>query len=219
MSTQRYCLRKVARLEAGERVLIHAGAGGVGLAAIQIAKAIGAEIFATAGSDEKREFLRDIGVHHVMNSRTLEFSDEIDQVTDGEGVDVVLNSLPGDAIDASLKALAAYGRFVEIGKIDIYADRPIGLSPFQDNLSYTAVDLDRLFRQRPEVAARLMADIAERFEEGIYEAPNITLFPIEEIVGAFRFMSQRKNIGKIVVTMTPKSVPLPGIMGDVTETD
>ena len=217
--TAEYCLRKVARLEAGERVLIHAGAGGVGLAAIQIAKAIGAEIFATAGSDEKREFLRDIGVHHVMNSRTLEFADEIDRVTDGQGVDVVLNSLPGDAIDASLKALAAYGRFVEIGKIDIYADRPIGLSPFQDNLSYTAVDLDRLFRQRPEVAARLMADIAERFEEGIYEAPNITLFPIEEIVGAFRFMSQRKNIGKIVVTMTPKSVPLPGIMKDVTETD
>ena len=154
-----------------------------------------------------------------MNSRTLEFADEIDRVTNGQGVDVVLNSLPGDAIDASLKVLAAYGRFVEIGKIDIYADWPIGLSPFQDNLSYTAVDLDRLFRQRPEVAARLMADIAERFEQGIYEAPNITLFPIEEIVGAFRFMSQRKNIGKIVVTMTPKSVPLPETNQNPIETD
>ncbi|MEE2937647.1 MAG: type I polyketide synthase [Planctomycetota bacterium] len=216
--TAEYCLRSVARLVPGERVLIHAGAGGVGLAAIQIAKAIGAEIFATAGSDEKREFLRDIGVPHVMNSRTLEFADEIDQITSGQGVDVVLNSLPGDAIDASLKSLAAYGRFVEIGKIDIYADRPLGLSPFQDNLSYTAVDLDRLFRQRPQVAARLMADIAERFEEGIYEAPNITLFSIEEVVAAFRFMSQRRNIGKIVVTMNPESFPISGMTPVETET-
>ena len=203
--TAEYCLRKVANLEAGERVLIHAGAGGVGLAAIQIAKSIGAEIFATAGSDEKRDFLRDLGVDHVMNSRTLDFADEIEQITEGEGVDVVLNSLPGDAIDASLQSLAAYGRFVEIGKIDIYADRPLGLAPFQDNLSYSAVDLDRLFRQRPEVAARLMADIAKRFNEGIYDPPNITLFPIQDIVAAFRFMSQRRNIGKIVVTMNPET--------------
>ncbi len=201
--TAEYCLRKIANLQAGERVLIHAGAGGVGLAAVQIAQAIGAEVFATAGSDDKREFLRNLGVQHVMNSRTLEFADEIDKITDGQGVDVVLNSLPGDAIDASLKSLAAYGRFVEIGKIDIYADRPIGLSPFQDNLSYTAVDLDRLFRQRPQVAAKLMAEIADRFEQGVYEPLNITLFPIEKIVSAFRFMSQRKNIGKIVVTITP----------------
>jgi len=201
--TAEYCLRKVANLQAGERVLIHAGAGGVGLAAVQIAQAIGAEVFATAGSDDKREFLRNLGVRHVMNSRTLEFADEIDRITNGQGVDVVLNSLPGDAIDASLKSLAAYGRFVEIGKIDIYADRPIGLSPFQDNLSYTAVDLDRLFRQRPQVAAKLMAEIADRFEQGVYEPLNVTLFPIEKIVSAFRFMSQRKNIGKIVVTVTP----------------
>lgn len=207
--TAEYCLRRVANLQAGERVLIHAGAGGVGLAAIQIAKAIGAEIFATAGSDEKRDFLRNLDVHHVMNSRTLEFADEIQEITEGRGVDVVLNSLPGDAIDASLKSLAAYGRFVEIGKIDIYADRPIGLAPFQDNLSYSAVDLDRLFRQRPEVAEGLMAEIAARFDEDVYEPPNVTLFPIEKVVSAFRFMSQRKNIGKIVVTIDPVSAEHP----------
>lgn len=201
--TAEYCLRKVANLQAGERVLIHAGAGGVGLAAVQIAQSIGAEVFATAGSDDKREFLKNLGVAHVMNSRTLDFSDEIKRITNGQGVDVVLNSLPGDAIEASLKSLAAYGRFVEIGKIDIYADRPIGLSPFQDNLSYTAVDLDRLFRQRPQVAAKMLAEIADRFEQGVYEPLNITLFPIEKIVSAFRFMSQRKNIGKIVVTIAP----------------
>lgn len=212
--TAEYCLRKVANLQSGERVLIHAGAGGVGLAAVQIAQAIGAEVFATAGSDDKREFLRNLGVQHVMNSRTLAFADEIAQITNGQGVDVVLNSLPGDAIDASLKSLAAYGRFVEIGKIDIYADRPIGLSPFQDNLSYTAVDLDRLFRQRPQVAAKLMAEIAERFEQEIYQPLNIALFPIEKIVQAFRFMSQRKNIGKIVVTIAPVTSNSANIQND-----
>ncbi len=203
--TAEYCLRTVANLQPGERVLIHAAAGGVGLAAVQIARAIGAEIFATAGSDTKREFLTNLGVDHVMNSRTLDFAEQIAEITDGHGVDVVLNSLPGDAIDASLRSLAAYGRFVEIGKIDIYSDRPIGLAPFKDNLTYSAVDLDRLFRQRPQVAAKLMKEIAERFEDDLYEPLNITLFPIEEIVSAFRFMSQRKNIGKIVVTMKPVS--------------
>ena len=110
-------------------MLIHAGAGGVGISAIQIAKAIGAEIFATAGSDEKREFLKSLGVDHVMNSRTLEFADEIMKITDREGVDVVLNSLAGDAIQKSLGCLRAYGRFLEIGKTDIYSNSKIGCCP------------------------------------------------------------------------------------------
>lgn len=199
--TAEYCLRRVANLQPGETVLIHAGAGGVGLAAIQIAQNIGATIYATAGSDTKREFLRDLGVELVMNSRTTEFADQIDLHTGGRGVDVVLNSLPGDAIERSLQSLAAYGRFVEIGKIDIYSNRAIGLSPFQDNLSYTAVDLDRLFRQRPAVASSLLNEIAERFDNGDYQVGQITLFTIDQVVDAFRFMSQRKNIGKVVVTI------------------
>ena len=135
-------------------MLIHAGAGGVGLAAIQIAKQIGAEIFATAGSDEKRDHLRQFGVDHVMNSRTLDFAGEILEITNREGVDVVLNSLPGAAIAKSLSCLKAYGRFLEIGKIDIYKNSMIGLLPFQDNLSYFAIDLDRLLRQRPGLHSR-----------------------------------------------------------------
>lgn len=210
--TAHYCLHTVARLQPGERVLIHAGAGGVGLAAIQIAKDIGAEIFATAGSDEKREFLQSLGVAHVMSSRTLEFADQISEITNGDGVDVVLNSLPGEAIDKSIESLSAYGRFVEIGKTDIYSGKPLNLTPFQDNLSYSAVDLDRLFRQRPKVASDLMTEVINRFEDGTYQPVGSTSFSISDIVGAFRFMSQRKNIGKIAVTIAQ-----PELSGDDAE--
>ncbi|TWT65367.1 type I polyketide synthase [Allorhodopirellula solitaria] len=204
--TAHHCLIDVARLQKGERVLIHAGAGGVGLAAIQIAKSIGAEVFATAGSDSKREYIEAIGADHVMNSRTIEFADEIMEITQGEGVDVVLNSLPGDAIDHSLAVLAEYGRFVEIGKVDIYQNKMIGLLPFQRNLSYTAVDLDRMFRQRPEQSQELLASVMRKLDSGTYQPPNLTVFDAEQVVDAFRYMSRRQNIGKIVVSMPPVDV-------------
>ncbi|EMI56670.1 type I polyketide synthase, partial [Rhodopirellula sallentina] len=197
--TAHHALCTLARLGPNERVLIHAGAGGVGQAAIQIAQSIGAEIFATAGSDEKRDFLRSLGVQHVMDSRSLEFADEILEKTSGYGVDVVLNSLPGEAITRSLSILAAYGRFLEIGKTDIYQNRRIGLWPFQDNLSYHAIDLDRMLRQRPEDIRRLYAEIGPLFEKGVYRPLPLTSFTAEKIVDAFRYMSQRKNIGKVVV--------------------
>jgi len=199
--TAYYSLVRVARLQKSERVLIHAGAGGVGMAAIQVAQHIGAEIFATAGSDEKREYLKSVGVEHVMDSRTLEFAEQIRTATQGEGVDVVLNSLPGDAIDRSLSVLRAYGRFVEIGKIDIYQNKMVGLLPFQDNLSYTAVDLDRLFRERPGLASDLIGELMGYFYSGEYRPLNLTLFPISDVVGAFRYMSQRRNIGKVILSM------------------
>lgn len=222
--TAYYALVRLAGLQQGERVLIHAGAGGVGLAAIQIAKHIGAEIFATAGSDEKREFLTSLGVHHVMNSRTLDFADEILDITSREGVDVVLNSLPGDAITKSLSVLRAYGRFLEIGKTDIYQNSKIGLLPFQDNLSYFAIDLDRMLRQRPDYIRELFAEVIQYFESGDYTALPFTQFPADETVDAFRYMAQRKNIGKIVVTMasdqseptTPTETPGVLIRADVT---
>ncbi|MBB3206093.1 myxalamid-type polyketide synthase MxaB [Rhodopirellula rubra] len=197
--TAHHALCSLARLSKNERVLIHAGAGGVGQAAIQIAQAVGAEIFATAGSDLKREFLRSLGVQHVMDSRSLDFADEILEITSGYGVDVVLNSLPGEAITKSLSILAAYGRFLEIGKTDIYQNRRIGLWPFQDNLSYHAIDLDRMLRQRPDDIRRLYAEIGPLFDQGVYRPLPLTTFGPEAIVDAFRYMSQRKNIGKVVV--------------------
>jgi NADPH:quinone reductase-like Zn-dependent oxidoreductase/acyl carrier protein len=199
--TAYYGLRRLADIQSGERVLIHAGAGGVGLAAIQIAQQAGAEIFATAGSDEKREFLHALGVPHVMNSRSLDFADEILELTDREGVDIVLNSLPGDAIAKSLSVLRAYGRFLEIGKTDIYRNSMIGLAPFQDNLSYFAIDLDRMLRQRPEYIQTLFSEVMQHFESGDYIALPLTRFSADQTVDAFRYMAQRKNIGKVVVAM------------------
>jgi acyl transferase domain-containing protein/NADPH:quinone reductase-like Zn-dependent oxidoreductase/thioesterase domain-containing protein/acyl carrier protein len=197
--TAYYALVWLARLQKGERVLIHAGAGGVGIAAIQIAQHIGAEIFATAGSERKREFLRSLGVHHVLDSRSLRFADEIRRITGHEGVDVVLNSLPGEMMTASLGILRAYGRFLEIGKIDIYQNRMIGLAPFKDNLSYFAIDLDRLLRQRPELVRQLLGEILEHFQAGHYRPLPVTEFAAADIQAAFRYMAQRKNIGKIVI--------------------
>lgn len=200
--TAHYGLVRLAQLQPGERVLIHAAAGGVGLAAIQIAQQIGAEIFATAGSDSKRDFLRSLGVSHVFSSRTLEFADEIRRVTHREGVDVVLNSLPGDAITKSISLLRAYGRFLEIGKIDIYQNRMIGLLPFQDNLSYHAIDLDRMLRQRADYIRGLYDELMPFFEKGLYRPLPATQFGVERTIEAFRYMAQRKNTGKVVVTIS-----------------
>jgi len=199
--TAHYALCWLARIQPGERVLIHAAAGGVGLAAIQIAHSLGATVFATAGSDAKRDFVRSLGVSHVYNSRGTEFAQQILADTDGQGVDIVLNSLPGDAIPKSLSILSAYGRFLEIGKTDIYQDRMIGLAPFQDNLSYFAIDLDRMLRQRPAEIRRLFDEVMTRFNDGEYRPLPLTDFPASQTAAAFRYMAQRKNIGKVVVTM------------------
>ena len=196
----------LGRVAAGERVLIHAGAGGVGLAALQICQSVGAEVFATAGSPEKRDFLRSLGVAHVFDSRSLAFADEIREVTRGEGVDVVLNSLPGEAIPKSLGLLRAYGRFLEIGKTDIYQNRLLGLAPFQNNLSYFAIDLDRLLRERPHVVRPMFLEIMEQFRTGRYRPLPLKAFAASETVGAFRYMAQRKNIGKVVVSMRPERI-------------
>lgn len=196
-----HALCGLGRLARGEKVLIHAGAGGVGLAAIQIAQEIGAEIFATAGSEDKRRFLRDLGVAHVMDSRSLDFADQILEITAGQGVDVVLNSLPGEAITKSLSVLAAYGRFLEIGKTDIYQNRRIGLWPFQDNLSYFAIDLDRMLRQRPAEIEALYRQIMPHFAAGRYRPLPLQAFARDEVIDAYRWMAQRKNIGKVVVSM------------------
>ncbi len=207
--TAYHALVRLADLQAGERVLIHAGAGGVGLAAIQIAQHLKAEIFTTAGSEEKRQYLRDLGVERVYDSRSLQFAKQIRRDTQGEGVDVVLNSLPGAAIRESLRLLRAYGRFCEIGKTDIYADRALGLSPFQDNLSYFAIDLDRMLRQRASSIRGLFSDVIRLLDEGALRPLEHTRFSFADTRDAFRYMAQRKNIGKVVVSKAESRGPEP----------
>ncbi len=204
--TAYYALVYQARLRPGEKVLIHAGAGGVGLSAIQIAQMIGAEIFATAGSEAKREYLKSLGINYVMDSRTLDFADQILADTSGRGVDVVLNSLSGEAIPRSLSALADYGRFVEIGKTDIYSHGLLDLYPFRKNLSYFAVDLLRIARDKPALVQDLFQELLSHFDSGRLKPIPATVFAFEDAVSAFRFMAQRKNIGKIVLSKQVASV-------------
>lgn len=198
--TAYYSLHQLARLSRGERILIHAAAGGVGLAAVQLAQQAGAEIFATAGSPEKRAHLKSMRVPHILDSRSLAFADEIMKRTGGYGVDVVLNSLPGEYITRSLSILAAYGRFVEIGKTDIYQNKPMGLFPFRNNLSYFALDLERVCREKPELVRSLLFELMDMFRRGELKPLPHNVFRIEDAANAFRFMARRKNIGKVVLS-------------------
>jgi acyl transferase domain-containing protein/NADPH:quinone reductase-like Zn-dependent oxidoreductase/NAD(P)-dependent dehydrogenase (short-subunit alcohol dehydrogenase family)/acyl carrier protein len=196
-----YGLVKLAQLKAGERVLIHAAAGGVGLAAIQIAKWIGAEIYATVGSPEKREFLQSLGVRHIMHSRKLDFSREVLASTGGKGVDVVLNSLAGPAIAAGLESLAPYGRFVEIGKRDIWENSRIALRPFAKNLSLFAVDLAKSVEDRQEMVGSMFAEVMELFRIGVFEPLPTSIFPVSAASEAFRRMANGEHIGKIILNV------------------
>lgn len=199
-STAFYALHHVGRLQKGEKVLIHAAAGGVGLAAISLAQSMGAEIFATAGSDAKREYLKSLGVQHVMDSRSLDWAQEVLRLTGGEGVDVILNSLAGEAIRAGLASLRPFGRFVEIGKMDIYENSQVGLYPFRNNVAFSAVDMEQLFVRRPDLCQSILDELLARFRRGELRPIPHTVFPVTEAVGAFRYMAQRKNTGKIVLT-------------------
>nr|AYM54554.1 short-chain dehydrogenase/reductase SDR [Racemicystis crocea] len=196
-----YAFIHLGRARRGERVLIHAATGGTGLAAVQVARTLGLEIFATAGSEEKRAYLRAMGIEHVMDSRSLAFADEIMKVTKGRGVDLVLNSLTGEALVKSLEVLAPYGRFLEMGKRDIYDNARLGLLPFKKSLSYSSIDLVGMSVERPELFASLLREVTQRFEEGAFEPLPVKVFSASEAEEAFRFMAQAKHIGKIAISM------------------
>lgn len=204
-----YALREVARLAAGERVLIHGAAGGVGLAAIQIAQQAGAEIFATVGNDEKRALLGALGVKHVFDSRSLAFADQVLEATGGQGVDVVLNSLAGAAMEKSLKMLRPFGRFLEIGKRDLYANTRVGLRALRDNISYTAIDADQLLVHKPQLAARMLQEVSAQIESGALRPLVHRVFPAAQAAEAFRMMQQSRHVGKIVLSFdeAPDAAP------------
>ena len=206
--TAHYALNHLGRLAEGERVLIHAAAGGVGQAAVRIARRAGAEIFATAGSPEKRKFLRSLGVQHVMDSRSLDFADEVMELTDGEGVDVVLNSLAGEFIPKSLSTLRTGGRFLEIGKVDFLQHTRLDLWLLKNNISFFAIDLSEHLLKRPDLSRAILREALQFFEEGSLEPLPFKTFPISQAVDAFRYMAQAKHIGKVVVSLEEDEVPV-----------
>ena len=202
--TAAHALYSLAHVRRGERVLVHSASGGVGLAAVQLARRAGAEILATAGTEEKRAFLRDMGISAVYDSRSLEFADIISRQG---GADVVLNSLPGEAMARSLELVAPHGRFLEIGKTDIYQNRNLELAPFRRAISYFAIDLDRMFRERQDEVCELLLQIAGWFEAGELKPLPLRVFPVEQAREAFRLMAQAKHIGKVVLTPASPDAP------------
>jgi phthiocerol/phenolphthiocerol synthesis type-I polyketide synthase C len=203
--TAYYALHEVARLQPGERVLIHSAATGTGLAAVQIARHLGAEIWATAGSEGKRDYLRSLGIDHVFDSRSLDFAAEIRALTGGAGMDAVFNSLAGGAIPAGLSLLRPRGRFLEIGKRDIYDNERLGLYQLRQNISFTTVDLAQIAADDPAYAGAMLRQVLTFFEQGQLAPLPTELFAATDVVQAFRQMAQARHTGKIVVTM-PEAV-------------
>lgn len=207
--TAHQALVRLAGVKAGDRVLIHSAAGGVGLAATRIAVWLGAEVYATAGTQERREFLRAQGVRAVSDSRSTTFADDIRRWTDGRGVDVVVNSLAGEMLRKSVGLLSPFGRFVELGKADIAAERHLNLGLFDRALSFHAFDYDQMMRLQPARVLDCMREVAGLYDAGAVEPPLVTEMAAAEVGEAFRAMSQCSYIGKIVVRMAQEAVSVP----------
>ncbi|MEL6763233.1 MAG: type I polyketide synthase, partial [Cyanobacteria bacterium J06607_6] len=194
--TAYYALVEVAQVQSGERVLIHAAAGGTGMAAVQIALSRGAEVFATA-SPAKWEVLKRMGIHQVMNSRTLDFAEKTLAATDGAGVDVVFNSLSGEFIPQSLAVLKPQGRFIEIGKRDVWSAEQV--AAVQPQVAYHLVDLLSLTQQAPQQIQAMLQALVSLFEAGQLQPLPYRVFPMTGAISAFRTMQQAKHVGKVVL--------------------
>lgn len=203
--TAYYCLYHLAKIKPNDRVLIHAAAGGVGQAAVQLAKLAGAEVFATA-SEPKWNFLRSQGIKHIYNSRNLDFADEIMVDTSGQGVDVVLNSLTGKGfVEKGLSLLSPNGRFIEMGKRDIWSTEQV--SDFRTDIGYFVVDLIESSEEEPLIIQSILQDLMQLFDTGQLKPLPRKVFPIQNAISAFRYMQQAKHIGKIVLTQPALEAP------------
>ncbi|MFI4954938.1 MAG: SDR family NAD(P)-dependent oxidoreductase, partial [Gammaproteobacteria bacterium] len=203
--TAYYSLINLAGLKAGETVLIHAGAGGVGLAAIQIAQYCQAKIIATAGSEEKRAYLQSLGVQHVLDSRSLRYREAIAEITHHQGVNVVLNSLSGKGfIAATLDCTARNGRFIEIGKRDIWS--PEQVTAKRADIQYHTVALDTLMAEYPAQAQLLLHQVMELFARQQLTPIHQTVFHLTQAISAFKYLQQAKQIGKVVLELPPVEI-------------
>ncbi len=201
--TAYFGLRDLARLEPGESVLVHAAAGGVGMAAVQLARHWGAEVYGTAGP-AKWDAARAAGVPEgrLANSRTLEFEQRFLAMTGGRGVDVVLDALAGDFVDASLRLLPKGGRFIEMGKSDIRDAEEVGIQ--HPGVAYRAFDLAEAGGERIQ---QMLTELVDLFEKGVLTPPPVTVWDIRRAPAAFRFMSQAQHIGKNVFTLPRRLDP------------
>ncbi|MEE6177835.1 SDR family NAD(P)-dependent oxidoreductase [Mycobacterium sp. 050134] len=202
----------LARTQAGETVLIHGAAGGMGLAAIQVAKRIGARVIATAGSEERRAATLAAGADHAIGSRSLNFVDDVMQLTDGRGVDVIYTSAPGEIGVQNFRVAAEFARIVDIGKADIYGGGTLELAPFDRNLSYFAVDMDRMLRHKPALVRSLTRQAIDQLSTGQYEYLPYTSYPVSKLAEAFETVARSRHIGRVVLNFEePKPMVRPRI--------
>ncbi|MFD4509113.1 SDR family NAD(P)-dependent oxidoreductase [Streptomyces sp. NPDC058457] len=203
-----YGLLELAALREGERVLVHSATGGVGLAAIQVARWRGAEIYATAGSEKRRALLRAMGVAHVADSRA-DFAGPLLDATRGEGMDVILNSLTGTAVDQNLGMLAPYGRYVELAGRDLADSRPTGLGGLLPNGSFRVLDIAALCREHPGRAGALLGRVLRLIAAGELAPLPAEVYPLDAVGSAFDDMIEARHVGKVLIDLRTAPVEAP----------
>ena len=208
--TAYHALMNIARIRAGETILIHSGAGGLGQATVQLAKVLGNEIFVTVGTEEKKKLLMDlydIKEDHIFSSRTLSFAKGIMRMTCGHGVDVVVNSLAGEGLRSSWECIAPFGRFIETGKKDTTSFGYLPMSPFTNDALFASIDLVNIIRQNPQLAGELMKEVFGLAAEKKISTPKpLQVYNCSQVEEALRLMQSGKNSGKLVIELGEDNV-------------
>ncbi|KAM3158720.1 hypothetical protein ABEW05_000751 [Botrytis cinerea] len=204
-STAYHSLINVAKLKLGESILIHAASGATGQMAIQIAKYLNCDIYVTVGFDKKKKILMEqygIPEDHIFYSRNLSFVKGIRRMTQGRGIDVVLNYLSGDALIATWELIAPYGRFIELGTLDIYTNTKLPMSSFAKNVTFAAITIDSLNIERPKEFREIMLNVIDYFHRGIFHSVKpFHLISIGNLKEAMRLLQGGKTSGKIVLSL------------------
>ena len=206
--TAHYALKHAAQLQPNEWVLVTGGAGGVGMAAVQVAAKAGAQVIATASTPERADMLRTLGAKHVVDSRSLSAVEEVRELTGGLGADVVLNSAPGEAVVATLEAAAEFGRVVEVGKTEVFGGRLIDMGVFNKNLSLISVDMDRMMAYRKDLAHQVSREVLAQLRAGEYELLPTRVMPVSQLADAFAQVARSNHLGRIVLDFNEPSPPL-----------
>ncbi|XP_051154827.1 fatty acid synthase [Leptopilina boulardi] len=210
-----YALYLSGKMKKGDKVLIHAGTGGVGLAAINLALFEGCEVFTTVGTPEKRKFIKEtfpqIPDDHIGNSRDTSFEYMIFEQTNGQGVDIVLNSLAEEKLLASVRCLAPNGRFLEIGKFDLAANNPLGMESFLKEISFHGVMLDNMFDAADDKKKELQNILTKYLRNGAVKPLVRTVFPKDQVEAAVRYMAAGKHIGKVIINVCNENDPIDGL--------
>ncbi|NXP54355.1 FAS synthase, partial [Heliornis fulica] len=212
-ATAYYALVVRGRMKRGESILIHSGSGGVGQAAIAIALSMGCRVFTTVGSTEKREYLQarfpQLDANSFASSRNTDFEQHILRVTNGKGVNLVLNSLAEEKLQASLRCLARHGRFLEIGKFDLSNNSQLGMALFLKNVAFHGILLDAIFEDGNQEWAIVSDLLTKGIKDGVVKPLRSTVFNKEEVEAAFRFMAQGKHIGKVMIKVQEEEKEYP----------